>query len=155
MARTKTPPDGRELVDKHFPYDGPHSDDSVLEAAKTVDQLTRYLANATGPGIGKHTLTCGADVYRVLGQISGALANIEQVLGQLADAATRTSADPLAYDDRRDRPASQTAVELVAELTAARKLLFQAWPGGDREASTVHKHLADAHVHSAHLGYNG
>jgi hypothetical protein len=153
--RTKTPPDGRELVDKHFPYDGPHSDEAVLQAAKALDQLARYIANATGPGNGKHTLTCGADVYRVLGQMNGALASIEQVLVQLGDAAKRTAADPLAYDDRRDRPASQTAGELVAELTAARKLLFQPWPDSDHEANTVHSHVAAAHIHSAHLGYDG
>jgi hypothetical protein len=151
----RTPPDGRLLVDKAFPYDGPHSDDSVLEAAKAADQLTRYIANATSPGNGNHTLPYGAAVYRVLSQMSGVLANIEQVLGQLGDAATRTGADVLAYDDRRDRPASQTASELVIELTAARKLLFQAWPDGDREANTVHSHVAAAHVHSAHLGYEG
>jgi hypothetical protein len=152
--RTKTPPDGRELVDKHFPYDGPHSDDHVLEAAKAVDQLVRYLSNATGPGNGEHTLTCGADVRRVLGQVAGAMASVYEVVDNLGQAATRTAADPLAYDERRDRPASQTAGELVVELNAARKLLFEPFDF-EHETKTVHSHLAAAQVHASRLGYDG
>lgn len=151
MARTTTPPDGRELVDKHFPYDGPHSYESVLQAAKAVDELVRYIANATGPGNGQQTLEHGACTYRVLGHISSAVGGLDQVIDQFADATRRAGKDPLSYDDRRNRPASQTTDEVVGELVAARKLLFQEWPS---KVTTVHSHLAAALGHASHLGHN-
>lgn len=124
MARTKKPLDGREVVADTWPYDGPHTSDSVIQAARAIDELTNYLANATYGGSAK-TLEYGGHVYRVLGGLCG-LAQLDQVLEQLATAETRLGQDPKAYDDRRDRPAAQTTAEVVEWITGARRLLSQA-----------------------------
>jgi len=153
MARKKSElvVDADELVEQHWPYDGPHSYDSVLQAARAMTALARYLGNATGPGgNGLKTLALGPHVYRVLGAVSGALGSLDQVLEQLADAEKRVGADPTAYDDRRDRPASATTGEVITAIQAARDLLFK-FSGGQ---VTVHAHLQTAHSLSSHIGHN-
>lgn len=156
MTRTKTPTpaDGRELVNKHFPYDGPHSFDTVIQAARAMDELAEYLGNATGPGNGKHTLQYGAHVHRVIGALSGALGSLGQVLDQLATAEKRVGADPTAYDDQRKTPPATIAAEVAEHLAAARALLVQDPFLGDRNKPTVHKHLQQAHSVSSRIGHN-
>jgi len=153
MARTKAPVDGAELVEKHWPYDGPHSGDSVIEAARAMSTLATYLGNATGPGNGKKTLQYGPQVYRVVGALSGALASLDQVLEQLATAERRIGLDPTAYDDRREKTAAEVAAEAAKQIEAARQLLFQNPFHGDRQKATVHTHLAAAHSTTSRIGH--
>lgn len=155
MARTKTPVDGRELVGKHWPYDGPHSPDSVAEAARAMSELATYLGNATGPGNGQHTLRYGSQVYRVLGALKGALYSLGQVLDQLAVAENRIGEDPLTYHEDRRTPPTDVTTEVVEQLTAARKLLMHDWTSGEPRVPTVCGHLDQAHSASSILGYNG
>lgn len=134
--------DGRELVGQTWPYDGPHSSDTVMEAARAIDELVTYLGNATGPGNGRATLKYRPTVYRVLGALSGTLAGLDQVLEQLGDAETRIGKNTKAYDDRRDRPAAATAGEVVQLVKFARKHL-----------ETAHANVALAHSAASHIGH--
>lgn len=115
---------GRELVNNYWPYDGPHNDDKVIEAARAADELTQYISNAVYGGTAK-TLPYGSSVARLLGAFSSTLSNMEEVLGHLIVAEQRIGQDPTAYDERRDRPASATTAEAVTHITAARVHLEQ------------------------------
>jgi hypothetical protein len=154
MGRTRTPVNGRELVNAKFPYDGPHSYDTVFEAARAMDELAEYLGNATGPGNGERTLQYGPHVYHVIGALTGALGSLGQVLDQLAAAEKRVGADPTAYDDRRTTPAAEVADGVAKHLAAARSLLMQDPFSGDRDKPTVHSHLSAAHSASSRIGHN-
>lgn len=155
MARTKAPLDGVALVGKHWRYDGPHNEDTVLEAARAVAHLVRYLNNATGPGNGERTLPYGAVVRRVLSSVTASLGSLDQLLDQLATAAARVGADPLSYDERRDRPASQTTDQLRQEIAKARDLLFHDWTTGEPESANVHMYLQSASNYASRIGYDG
>lgn len=157
MARRKSTPvlvDAAELVEQNWPYDGPHSPDGVIEAARMMDGLARYLGNATGPGNGTRTLQYGPHVCRVLGALTSTLASLDQVFEQLATAEQRIGADPLSYDHGRDRPASDTTDKVIAGITAARELLFQDPFFGDRQKSTVHTHLEAAYTQASRIGHD-
>lgn len=108
-------------VERYFPYDGPHSRDSVADAVYGAAALIRYVNNATGPGNGKRTLGWAATVYRVVGGVHAVVANLDQLLGQLVDAMQRQASDPSLYDDRRDRSAAETAREVARRLDDARQ----------------------------------
>lgn len=135
--------DGRELVGENWPYDGPHSSDTVMEAARAIDELVTYLSNATAPGNGEKVLKYGPTVYRVLGALGGALAGLDQVLKQIGDAETRIGESPKAYDDRRDRPAATTTSEVTVHVELARKQL-----------ETARASIALAHSAASHIGHD-
>jgi hypothetical protein len=158
MTRTKRPAEpvgGRELVEQNWGYDGPHSPGAVIEAARAMDQLARYLGNATGPGNGKTTLPHGAAVYTVLGALHSAIYSLDQVLDQLAQAERRAGDDPKSYHDDRKTPASTAAAEAAREIEAARTLLVRDFLDPRPERPTVCGHLQAAHSAASHLGYNG
>src|SRR5918992_2131628 len=92
------------VVGRVLPYDGPHSADTVEEAASGLPVLVRYLSNATGPWDGETTLRYAPTVDVVLGGLHAAAYGMDQLLSQLADALERHAGDPSLYDDRRDRP---------------------------------------------------
>ncbi len=109
-------------VEHYFPYDGPHSRDSVADAATGAAALIRYLNNATGPGNGTRTLEWAATVDQVTGGVHALVANLDQLLRQLGDAMQRQASDnPTLYDDRGDRPAGETAREVAQGLEDARQ----------------------------------
>ncbi|MGH3484667.1 MAG: hypothetical protein ACRDPQ_15715 [Nocardioidaceae bacterium] len=107
-------------VRRALPYDGPHSADTVLEAASRLDALVRYLNNATGAWNGKQTLRQASVVHNVLGGVEGAVFGLDQLLTQLAVALDRLAADPSLYDDRSDRPAAETAHDAADRVRDAR-----------------------------------
>lgn len=110
---------GRDVVDKHWPFDGPHSDDSRADAATAIERLMRYLANATW-----RPAESGPGLYRLLGGIGAAVAHLDQVLGQLGEITGPALAeDRSMYDDRRDRAAADTVDTVVAQLGEARRAL--------------------------------
>jgi len=138
----------RELVDAIaaclcLPYDGPHSADTVTDAAHRLAVLVRYLNNATGPGHGRTTLAWAATVHRVLADLAAAVHGLDQLLTQLAAAITRHTTDPGLYDDRPDRPATDTAHALAAQLTELR-----------HTAGDLARGIDQARELSAHLGNN-
>lgn len=106
-------PDPYEIVETHWPYDGPYSNETTSAAATMVERLVRYLNNATGKRDG---LPYAATTYRVLSGVDSAVYGLAQLTRQLRDHAERIAEDPTLYDDRRDRPARQTALELAAAL---------------------------------------
>lgn len=130
------------VIEEFFPYDGPHSRDSVADAASGAAALVRYLNNATGPGNGRRTLDRAPTVWRVLGGVHSLVAGLDQLLGQLAAAAQRQAGDPTLYDDRRDRPGSATAGEVAAYLEHGRM-----WCGRASEA------VGSAREVCSHLGH--
>jgi hypothetical protein len=136
--------DERELVDaiaECVPYDGPHSADTVTDAARGLPALVRYLNNATGPGNARTTLKWAATVHRVLGDLGAAVYGLDQLLTQLAAASTHQASDPTLYDDRRDRPGEDTARALAAELGELR-----------RTAGGLARSIDQARELSVHLG---
>lgn len=136
--KTIEPVNGRELVGANWPYDGPHTGDTVTEAARAMDELARYLGNATYGGAAE-TLQYSAQVARVLGGLGGALSNLDQVLEQLAVAEQRIGQDPKAYDERRDRPATESADECVNRIDQAREALMHATAFVQRASTAAYR----------------
>ncbi len=107
----------RELLDairECAPYDGPHTADTVTDAAHGLSALVRYLNNATGPGNARTTLAWAPTVHRVLEGVAAAVHGLDQLFTQLAAAMTRQATDPTLYDDRPGRPGADTARALAA-----------------------------------------
>ena len=126
-------------IERALPYDGPHSADTVRDAAHGVYALVRYLNNATGPWNGGTTLRLAPAVDDVLGSIHSAAYALDQLLSQLADALARQSSDPTLYDDRRDRSAAAVAEDAADQILAARDAAMAfADPLTDVRSLTVH-----------------
>jgi hypothetical protein len=71
------------IVERHWPYDGPHSSDSVVSAAAAVIALlVRYICNATWT-----VRPQGPALYRALVSLNGAIYGMDQLLDQMATAA--------------------------------------------------------------------
>src|SRR5262245_25642467 len=84
----------RLQIERALPYDGPHSTDTVRDAAGGVYVLVRYLNNVTGPSNGETTLRLAPSVDDVLGGLHSAAYAMDQLLNQLAGALTRQADDP-------------------------------------------------------------
>jgi hypothetical protein len=111
--------DARELVERHWPYDGPHDDDALIGAAEAVERLARYLANGTHA---PRLTWPGPSVYRVVSNLHSAMARLDQVLEQLSGYASGAVAESASlYDDRHDRPGADTAVAMAISLELARE----------------------------------
>ena len=108
------------VVERVLPYDGPHSADTVEEAARGLPALVRYLNNATGPWNGETTLRYPSTVDSVLGGLHAAACGLDQLLRQLATALDRHAGDPTLCDDRRDRPGADGALGAAGRILAAR-----------------------------------
>jgi hypothetical protein len=109
-------------IEDRFPYDGPHSRDTVIEAALVLSRLVRYLNNATQPGIARHTLEWAHTVDQIVGNMAGAAYGQNQLLEQLALSLTQqASNDPTLYDDRREdaHPGAVTANDAATALMQA------------------------------------
>jgi hypothetical protein len=127
-----------EIVEQHFPYDGPHSADTVQDALRGARDPIRYANNATG----LPSVLNGPSLYRSVGATAALVHGLDQLLNQFADAAHRLGDDPTAYDDRHDRPASTTANDLANHLvTASGAVAALAGP------------LAAAHTVSSRIGH--
>lgn len=106
--------DPYELVEQHWPYDGPYSDDLTTAATLMIARLGRYLNNATQKRDG---LPYIAVVGRVLAELHASVAGYEQLLVQLAGYIEREAeTNPSVYDDRYDRPGAAAARELAGDL---------------------------------------
>lgn len=131
-------------VEDLWPYDGPHSADTVTEAATAVAQLVRYLNNATQPHLADRTLQHAATIDRILGGIGSAVHGLRQLTDQLATAAEQQADNPTLYDDRRDRPPFRTAIRLAACLQDTRSAV-----------GTLADDIDGARRISTHLGNEG
>lgn len=83
-----------EIIAKHFPLDGPHSDRRTVDAARLIRELVRFLNYATNSPSG----VSGPDtVDLVLGPLREAQIRTEQTFSQLDRSFARFAADPSAY----------------------------------------------------------
>lgn len=127
-----------EIVESNWPFDGPHSDETVASAAVALGRLARYLANAT-----QHRPETGASLYRIVSGLAGAAARIDEVLGQLAEATSGPIADQASlYDERHDRPGADTAVEVAILLRGVLAPLRRA-ASGLQAAAGAASHLGN------------
>jgi len=133
--------DAGEVVDRFWPYDGPHSAESVASAAAALGWLVRYLNNATGPGNAARTLPYAASADRVISNLGHTVGLFPQLLGQLCEFLDHQAQVPTLYDDRRDRPGAGTAAELIDQLCGAHQTVL-----------VLGEQLAAAARLSSHLG---
>lgn len=133
----------QRLIDRALPYDGPHSADTVRDAASGVYALVRHLNNATGPGNGEATLRLAPAIDEVLSGLHSSTYALDQLLSQLAGALTRQAGDPTLYDDRRDRPAAGVAADAANRILAARDA-----------AMAFAESLTDVRSLTVHLGHD-
>lgn len=110
-----------DVINTQWPYDGPHSAESVISAADALPALVRYLNNATGPGNGSVTLTAASTTDHLLDRVRAAVCGLDQLFRQTADHLDDQGTSFSLYDDRRDRPGAYTAVEAAEWLTSARE----------------------------------
>lgn len=128
------------LIDAAWPFDGPHTADSVEAAAVALGRLVRYLNNATGYS---RSLPDAATAYRVTSNLASVAGLLPQLLDQLARFMEQQVNDPSLYDDRRNEnhPAHRTALAVSAALGEAR-----------RAAGSMGAALALAASAASHLG---
>lgn len=107
-----------EMVEQQLPVGRGYSPERAQDAAETVGYLVRYLNYATGPFGACQTLRFASDAYRLMSDIGEAVRGLDQLLAQVRMDLAVKSTDPSLYDDRRDRPAAQTAE--VARVTLAK-----------------------------------
>lgn len=121
-------PDADAIIAEFWPYDGPHTTWKVRRALYAAAELIRYANNATQDGP-RNGPTLGASV----GSVSALVYRLDQLLGQLANAAERVAADPTLYDDQAPREqGGATAREMAHDLDAARRGLLGLRPTLDR-----------------------
>lgn len=125
-------------IEELFPVDGPHSRESVIEAARGLSHLVRYLNHATQ---NRKAMEWGSTTYSVLGNLNSVTYGLNQLLDQLGEALHEYGQDPTAYDDRRDRPAAETASQVRALLMEART-----------HFALVRHRIEKAHGEASHLG---
>lgn len=98
--------DVEDIVEQHWPYDGPHTDEKVIDALSATVQLIRYANNAT-----HRRMTYVASVYSAVSMVHAMVSSLEQLFEQLAGMTADMATDPDLYDDRysADMPADQEA----------------------------------------------
>lgn len=106
---------GAQVVDQHWPYDGPHSNEATVAAAQAIERLTRYLNNATQ---GESGAPYAATVGHVVGSLKATAELNRQLLQQLRDTLWRESNDSALYDWVEHGDASQMARDAADHLVA-------------------------------------
>lgn len=132
-----------QLVGRVLPYDGPHTPDTVQDAAAGISALVRYLNNAT---VKRGTFEYVSDIYPVLTALESAAYGLDQLLAQLGQHFREYSDNPSLYDDREkgnSDAAVFTATEAAAGCDHARS--------GARELQEA---LTNATRAAGHLGQN-
>lgn len=113
-----------ELIDAIWPYDGPHSDGTVVSAAAALGELVRYLNNATGGSNVVRTLDFAPTTRRVTSRVATAVAHLDQLTEQLAAAMVRHAADATLVDERGEHvdPADAANASRAALIDARQHL---------------------------------
>lgn len=106
-----------QIVEEFWPYDGPHSRETMASAATMAAELVRYLNNSTQYGVHE-----APTLWRIVAQVSTAVDRFDQLLDQLRRAAQALADDPTLYDAGRGEPADAVAGELASWLNTARRL---------------------------------
>lgn len=103
------------IVAEFWPYDGPHTPETIVSAAAALAELTRHLANATRA---RATLADAPALSAVLGSLSAAASTLPQVLRQLDGSAEDLATDLDLYDNQ-GAPSDQTALRVAVECETA------------------------------------
>lgn len=107
-----------QVISRYWPYDGPHTLDSISSALEAVAELVRTTANATQS---PHAVGPAQDGYRALGAMTSATESLPQVFTQLAMWAEHIGADAsVRHDQFRGEESREMAREDADE---ARELL--------------------------------
>lgn len=130
-----------DAVATFLPYDGPHTSDTVSDAATALNQITRYLNNATRPH--KKSLEWASTTHGILNSLASTVGKFDQLLDQLEKAMVHQSTQDSLYDDRYDRNPAVTALEAAEHIADARNY-----------AAALHEALATASNTASHLGNN-
>jgi hypothetical protein len=133
----------QNVADQLLALGGPHDPDAVVETARAVAELVRWLNHATF-----HTsaLQYPSHLYAVVGALNAAVWGLEQTFGQLATRLDRWADDPRLRHDEFDAndhaPAANTAAVAADDL---------------RQAAThrpdITRHLESARALTSHLAY--
>ncbi|WP_306362510.1 hypothetical protein [Nocardia sp. CC227C] len=138
--------DRADMVEALWPTIGPHTAESVIEAARGIEELWRYLAHATRNREAA-ALSAPADVYAAVGALKQGAHSAVQVVRQLQNwAAYVSSVDGLARDDDRADPerAAATADYAVDCLYDARQGMAQHAAALEQVAAALsHLYIAD------------
>lgn len=102
-----------------WPYDGPHSDQTVIEAARAISELVRYINNATSTGR-RYTYMSQAS------QVANSLAEAAWGLNQLLDQMSRRIADYIDTGDLYDDHCPNDQLAGTARADTARQQAIQA-----------------------------
>lgn len=126
-----TYPDGADVVQQHWPYDGPHSPERLADALDALSALVRYANNATTTPDG---LGYAPQVYTALGGFTEAMQRVPQLTGQLSSWAYRTVSDVTVRHDlhRGDSDRGEHA--------------------GQQTAGTAYEYLREASIQAEMLG---
>jgi hypothetical protein len=134
-----------EVVREMWPTIGPHTPESLGEAAIAYHEIVRVLAHATlFAGAARKALPTVPDGYVVLGHLAEAASSEQQALDQLANWAEGFAEDPTIR--HTDRPASDLSIQQaqVGVLEAAEDLRKAA-----RHAAALAQALRRAQVHTS------
>jgi len=93
--------DTGDVIETVFPYDGPHSRDTVTDGARAMAAIGRYLNNATQQ---TRIVGDGQALAAVVGNVKTVLFQLDQLLEQTAGAALRLAENPELYSDQTPYP---------------------------------------------------
>jgi hypothetical protein len=115
--------DRDDVVHVLWPYDGPYSHDSLVQAAHAFSALVRYENNATQES--KGTLGWASTVAGIVSGLHAGVAGLNQLTTQLAVSLLDQANNPTLYDNRRspEHPADETARRGAVQLQEARQAL--------------------------------
>lgn len=131
--------DRERIVERHWPYDGPHDAEAITSAGEAVAELPRYLSNATLTRRG----VLAPDLYVLLGTLDESLGSLRQLTRQLGQSVEGYSQDTALRTDRD--PTDHARAQLAAKHAgrALHRLLAR--------LVDLHAVLDDARGHLAHL----
>lgn len=118
METTET---GADVVERHWPYDGPHDPGTIADALQAAAALLRYACNASQRPA---AVGLAPEGYRTLGELQDIAERLPQLLGQLGQWGTQTAADSsLRHDEYRGESAERSAAAAMADARHVAELL--------------------------------
>lgn len=119
-----------------LPTDGPHTPDTVLDAARALSDLVDYLGRAT-----TDLDTAAAVLDGVLINVADTAHGLDQVLRQISTAALRLRTESSLRDDRGEDIDPADTAETVADATAEARARLAAVTPALRDAASAASHL--------------
>lgn len=104
--------DGTQLVNQAFPTIGPHTPETMRQAAAAIAELWRYLGHASFQ-IGQST---PADVYDLVGELRSAEQRAQNVLARLSDHTATIANNADQYEHDKDGGNVEQCANLAADF---------------------------------------